>query len=82
MRTPTQPNARLANHFMWPLIFIGQLLSVSLLSWHLLAQIDFAYPSGYKLLDLDKHIAEFAPLNRHKQGFEFTTPQEHWNRSA
>lgn len=56
---------RLPSYLIWPLIFIGQLLAASLLAWHLLAQINFAYPTGYKLLDLDKHIAEFAPLNRH-----------------
>ena len=65
-------------YFIWPLVFVGQLLATSLLAWHLLAQIDFAYPTGYRLLDLNKHIAEFAPLNRHIHGFEFTQPKDHW----
>jgi len=69
---------RIISTSIWPLIFIGQLLATSLLAWHLLAQINFAYPTGYALLGLDKHIAEFAPLNRHKHGFEFTKPNEHW----
>ncbi|MET0356217.1 MAG: DUF1461 domain-containing protein [Cellvibrio sp.] len=73
---------RLPSYLIWPLIFVGQLLATSLLAWHLLAQINFAYPTGYKLLDLDKHIAEFAPLNRHIHGFEFVQPKEHWKLFA
>jgi uncharacterized membrane protein len=49
-----------------------------LISWHLLAQVHFAYPLGHQMLDLDKHIAEFAPQNRHKTDFELTSPAEHW----
>jgi hypothetical protein len=73
---------RLPAYLIWPLIFIGQLLATCLLSWHLLAQINFAYTTGYKLLDLDKHIAEFAPLNKHVHGFEFTHPKDHWELFA
>lgn len=69
---------RLPSFIIWPLIFIGQLLAVSLLSWHLLAQIDFAYPTGYQLLGLEEHIAEFAPNNRFRKGFETTSPRDHW----
>jgi len=73
---------RLSPYLVWPLIFIGQLLATSLLAWHLLAQVNFAYPAGYKLLDLDKHIAEFAPLNHYIHGFEFTQPKDHWKLFA
>jgi len=62
----------------WPLFFICQLIGLALISWHLLAQFHFAYPAGYKLLSLDKHITEFAPLNRYKDDFELTTPEDHW----
>jgi hypothetical protein len=62
----------------WPLFFTCQLIALALVSWHLLAQFHFAYPSGYQLLDLDKHIAEFAPLNRYKDDFELTASEEHW----
>lgn len=64
--------------YFWPLFFTCQLFALALLSWHLLAQFHFAYPAGYQLLNLDKHIAEFAPLNRHKDDFEFVPAQEHW----
>ncbi len=67
-------------HFIfWPVFFTAHLLTLSILSWHLLAQVDFAYPLGYKLLHLQKHIQENAPDNRFKDKFEYTTPQEHWD---
>ncbi|MFC3117261.1 lipoprotein intramolecular transacylase Lit [Cellvibrio fontiphilus] len=62
----------------WPVFFTCQLISLALLSWHLLAQFHFAYPLGYQLLGLDQHIAEFAPQNRFKDDFEFTSSEEHW----
>lgn len=62
----------------WLALLLAQFLSVCLLAWHLLAQIDFAYPLGYRLLHLEKEIAKFAPLNYYKHDFEYTTPQEHW----
>ena len=66
----------------WPLFFVCQLLAVALMSWHLLAQFHFAYSLGYQLLKLDQHIAEYAPLNRYKEDFEFTTAEEHWRLFA
>jgi Protein of unknown function (DUF1461) len=68
----------LSNILLWPLFFISQLISLALISWHLMAQIHFAYPIGYQLLDLESHIAQFAPLNRHKEDFEFTSKEDHW----
>lgn len=66
------------SYVFWPIFFVCQLISLALLSWHLAAQWHFAYPVGYKLLDLETHIAEYAPLNRNKAEFEHTTPEEHW----
>lgn len=62
----------------WPFFFLSQLIALSLLSWHLAAHFHFAYPLGYQLLGLDKHIAEYAPLNRNKEDFEYTTSADHW----
>jgi hypothetical protein len=64
--------------FFWPTFFTCQLIALALLSWHLLAQFHFAYPLGYQLLNLNTHIAEFAPQNRYKDDFEFTMPEDHW----
>lgn len=69
---------RIHTFVLWPLFFTCQLIALALVSWHLLAQWHFAYPMGYQLLDLDKNISEFAPLNRYKDDFELTTPEEHW----
>lgn len=69
---------RLPSFLLWPLLFLGQLLSLSLLTWHLLAQFSFGYPLGYRLLDLRSHIAQYAPYNHYKQGFELTNSHEHW----
>lgn len=66
-------------HFLfWPIFFTTQLIALALISWHLLAQFHFAYPLGYQLLNLDEHIAEYAPLNRFKDDFELVSPAEHW----
>lgn len=66
------------NRFLlWPLFLTGHLLAMSLLAWHLLAHINFAYPLGYQLLSIDEHIQEYGPLNRYKSDFAQTTPAEH-----
>lgn len=61
----------------WPLLLTGQLLAVSLLAWHLLAQFNFAYPLGYQMLGIEQHIAHYGPLNRYKADFAQTTTAEH-----
>lgn len=66
----------------WPVFFISQLLALALISWHLAAQMHFAYPIGYKLLGLEQHIAHYAPINRNKEDFEFTQPEDHWRLFA
>ena len=75
---PCAPMTHLKTYLLWPVLFISQTIALALLSWHLLAQFHFAYPLGYQLLDLHTHIAEFAPLNRHKEDFEFVSQHEHW----
>lgn len=62
----------------WSLFFTCQLLALALLSWHLMAQFNFAYPVGYQWLGLEENIAKFSPLNRYKRDFEFTAPADHW----
>lgn len=62
---------------LWPLLLVSHLLAASLLAWHLLAQVNFAYPIGYKLLSIEQHIQEYGPQNRYKFDFEQTTPAEH-----
>jgi len=70
------------HYLFWPLFFVSHLLMVSLIAWHLLAQVNFAYPLAYKLLDINAQVQEFAPHNLHKKDFEYTTAQEHWDLFA
>ena len=72
------PNTAFKIPVFWPIYFCVQFIALALVSWHLLAQIHFAYPLGYQLLSLDKHIAQYAPLNRNKDDFEYTRPADHW----
>lgn len=63
---------------MWFLFFSAGLLVSCWLAWHILAQVNFAFPLGYKALDIEQHIQHFGPQNRYKQGFENTTEEEHY----
>lgn len=63
--------------FLWPLLLTCHLLMVALVSWLLLAKVDFLYPLAYQLLDIEQHIQEYGPQNRYKSGFEQTSTGEH-----
>jgi hypothetical protein len=63
---------------LWPLYALTLLISATLIAWHLLAKLDFAYPQAYKLLKIDKHISRFAPQNRYRKQFELTSEEEHF----
>lgn len=64
-------------YLLWPLLLTGHVLAASLLAWHLLAQVNFVYPLGYKLLSIEQHIQLYGPQNRYKPEFAQTTPAEH-----
>src|SRR5688572_5062362 len=68
----------LIRFLFWPAFFFSHLVAIALLTWHLLAQVHFAYPLGYEVLGLESHIAEYAPLNRYKDDFEQVPKEEHW----
>lgn len=63
---------------VWPLLIFCHLLVSSLLAWHVLAQIDFAYPVGYAVLDIDETIEEFGPRNRYRSDFGKTEREQHY----
>lgn len=50
---------------------------VALVSWLILAKVDFLYPLAYQLLDIEQHIQEYGPQNRYKSGFEQTSTDAH-----
>jgi hypothetical protein len=62
---------------LWPLLLTCHLLMVALVSWLLLAKVDFLYPLAYQLLDIEQHIQEYGPQNRYKSGFEQTPTEVH-----
>lgn len=62
---------------LWPILLAGHFLALSLLTWQLLAQVNFAYPLGYELLEIDQHIKRYGPENRYKPDFGQTTSTEH-----
>lgn len=62
----------------WFFFFSSGLLISCWLAWHLLAQVDFAFPLGYKALNIEQHIQHFGPQNRYKQGFQYTTQGDHY----
>lgn len=46
-------------------------------SWWLLSLMDFAYPVWYRVLEIEQTVADHAPLNEYRPGFEATTPDDH-----
>ncbi len=61
----------------WLLFFICHLTVTLIISWHLLAKIDYGYPIAYELLGMEEHINEYAPQNNYKKYFEFTKAKDH-----
>lgn len=51
-------------------------------SWQILALVDFAYPVAYQLLSIDQTILQFAPVNEFKSLFERTDSAEHYRLFA
>lgn len=64
-------------YLLWPLLLTAHLLAAALLAWHLMAQVNFAYPLGYQWLDVATHIQTYGPQNRYKDHFEHTPESEH-----
>lgn len=63
--------------FLWPVFLLCHWLTAGFFAWHLLAQVDFVYSGAYHWLDIESHIAEFGPQNRHRQDFADTSPTQH-----
>ncbi len=64
-------------HYLWPIFFICHLGLALILSWHSLAKVGFAYSIAYEAFDIESHILQYAPENRYKRDFEYTTSQQH-----
>lgn len=59
------------------LLTITSLIIAFWMSWHALAQINFGYSLGYQILDIGAHIQRYGPDNRYRNGFEYTTRDQH-----
>ncbi|MBZ2187867.1 DUF1461 domain-containing protein [Alcanivorax sp. JB21] len=47
------------------------------LSWWLLSRLDYGYPLWYSVLNIEQHIATYAPENAAKPGFEALSATQH-----
>lgn len=56
---------------------LAGLVSAFLLSWVLLAQVDFGYSGLYEVMDIQAHVKKFGPQNRYRRNFHRTDKQEH-----
>lgn len=74
----TSTRAKHLPALLWPIFLLGHWLAIGLLAWHLLAQVNFVYPTFYQWLGIESHIAEFAPQNRHRSHFHHTSPNDHY----
>ena len=60
----------------WTFFSLVSVVFALFVSWHVLAAMDFLYPWGYEVLDIDRTIAIYGPKNRYRRDFETTTKDE------
>lgn len=77
MTTTTFLPARIQSGLLGLMLTLSTLIIAFWISWHSLAQVNFTYALGYDLLEIDQHIQRYGPMNRYRQGFERTSPQQH-----
>jgi len=61
----------------WILLVLTVLVASLFVSWRLLVAVDFAYPWLHGLLEIEATVAEYAPRNEQRRGFERTDAAEH-----
>lgn len=61
----------------WILLALTVVVASLFVSWRLLAAFDFAYPWLHGLLEIEATVAEYAPRNEQRSGFEHTGAAEH-----
>jgi hypothetical protein len=60
----------------WTLAALSATLAALLLSWQLLASVNFLYPLWYEVIDIGATICEYGPQNLHRRNFEQTDKAE------
>ena len=71
----TQPVTR--HLWAWLVLCLLLLLQATYVSWLLLAPSDFLYARWYQVMQIDRAILQYAPLNDYKQDFGKTDRAEH-----
>lgn len=74
---PDSPRTPIIAHLRWPLLVAAVLVASLFVTWRALAAFDFAYPGLHGLLDIEATVAEYAPRNEQRRGFERTDAREH-----
>lgn len=62
---------------LWIVFLVCHWLVCGFVAWNLLASGDFAYSAAYRWLDIDQHIATYAPQNRNRNNFALTDKAQH-----
>jgi hypothetical protein len=60
----------------WTLAALSAIVAALLLSWQLLASVNFLYPLWYEVIDIGATITEYGPQNRYRHNFEQTDKAE------
>ena len=75
--TICRPMKILINAFLLNLFLSIGIFFVSFyLAWQVNATAQFLYPLWYEVIDIEESVTKYAPYNKHKNGFEYTTKQE------
>lgn len=61
----------------WAGLVAAVLVASLFVTWRALAAVDFAYPWLHGVLDIEATVAEYAPRNEQRRGFERTDAAEH-----
>lgn len=68
---------RLGAIMFWLVFFTTHFITCFWITWIALSKWDFGYAIAYDLIGSEFHIAQFAPKNIHKAGFEAVTRDQH-----
>lgn len=63
-------------YLLWGAFSLSGFTWACVISWLLLASVDFAYPVLHDGLNIEQHTIKYGPQNRYRKGFEHTTREE------
>lgn len=68
---------KIPNSLAWSAVFLLIFIGSLYLAWLSLAKVNFLYPLGYNLIEIDKTIVRYAPVNLYKKNFQLTDRDQH-----